>query len=202
MYITQVKLHSECYPTDRYYPFNIPTLRRTVALALKKPVAFFVGENGSGKSTLLEALTRKCGVHIWDKVKRPRRLDNPSPTAGGFLDVRGPTGIPRLALRAETFQEMVDFLDDAALCDTDGWPTGGICSTPSRHWRGISIYFQGRYHMKGCIFWMNRRRRSRREQLKFLKMLQFWPESDRRSSSRTPFADSAGIPGRANFQLR
>jgi len=47
MYITQVKLHSEYYPTDRYYPFNIPTLRRTTALALRKPVVFFVGEKAT-----------------------------------------------------------------------------------------------------------------------------------------------------------
>jgi len=38
MYITEVILHIDRYPTERYYPFNVPTLRRTSRLALDKPV--------------------------------------------------------------------------------------------------------------------------------------------------------------------
>ncbi len=155
MYITQVKLHSDYYPTDLYYPFNIPTLRRTAVLVLKKPVVFFVGENGSGKSTLLEALTRKCGVHIWDGQKRRAGYDNPyADRLVDFIDVTWANGrVPGSLFRAETFQEMVDFLDDAALCDPGRltYQGGHLLNTLS-HGEGMLTYFQGRYHLKGLYF--------------------------------------------------
>ncbi len=176
MYITQVKLHSEYYPTDRYYPFNIPTLRRTAALVLKKPVVFFVGENGSGKSTLLEALTRKCGVHIWDKVKRRAGYDNPfADRLVDFIDVTWANGrVPGSLFRAETFEEMVDFLDDAALCDPGrlAYQGGHLLNTLS-HGEGMLTYFQGRYHVKGLYFLDEPEAAlSPTSQMKFLKMLQ------------------------------
>jgi predicted ATPase len=77
MYISQVRLYSDHYPTNRYYPFNVPILRTTSLLTFSSPVTFFVGENGSGKSTLLEAMTLKSGVHIWDQPKRHAAHDNP-----------------------------------------------------------------------------------------------------------------------------
>jgi len=46
-------------------------------------VTFFVGENGSGKSTLLEAITRKCGIYIWQGMQRPRF--NASPYEKGLF---------------------------------------------------------------------------------------------------------------------
>ena len=176
MYITQVKLHSEYYPTDRYYPFNIPTLRRTAALVLKKPVVFFVGENGSGKSTLLEALTRKCGVHIWDKVKRRAGYDNPfADRLVDFIDVTWANGhVPGSLFRAETFQEMVDFLDDAALCDPGrlAYQGGQMLNTLS-HGEGMLAYFNGRYHVKGLYFLDEPEAAlSPASQIKFLKLLQ------------------------------
>ncbi len=182
MYITQVKLHSEYYPTDRYYPFNIPTLRRTAALVLKKPVVFFVGENGSGKSTLLEALTRKCGVHIWDKVKRRAGYDNPyADRLVDFIDVTWANGrVPGSLFRAETFEEMVDFLDDAALCDPGrlAYQGGHLLNTLS-HGEGMLTYFQGRYHVKGLYFLDEPEAAlSPTSQIKFLKMLQLLAASE------------------------
>lgn len=176
MYITQVKLHSEYYPTDRHYPFNIPTLRRQAALVLKKPVVFFVGENGSGKSTLLEALTRKCGVHIWDKQKRRAGYDNPfADRLVDFIDVTWANGhVPGSLFRAETFQEMVDFLDDAALCDPGRltYQGGHLLNTLS-HGEGMLTYFQGRYHMKGLYFLDEPEAAlSPASQIRFLKLLQ------------------------------
>ena len=70
MHLINVRINSENYPTNRLFPFNLPILRETAELTFRRPVAFFVGENGTGKSTLLEAITRKCGVHIWHKPKR------------------------------------------------------------------------------------------------------------------------------------
>lgn len=176
MYITQVKLHSEYYPTDRYYPFNIPTLQRATQLVLKKPVVFFVGENGSGKSTLLEALTRKCGVHVWDKPKRRAGYDNPyADRLVDFIDVTWANGdVPGSLFRAETFQDMADFLDDAALCDPGRlvYQGGRILNTLS-HGEGMLAYFNGRYHVKGLYFLDEPEAAlSPASQIKFLKLLQ------------------------------
>ncbi|HOT91606.1 MAG TPA: AAA family ATPase [Anaerolineae bacterium] len=176
MYITQVKLHSEYYPTDRYYPFNIPTLRRTRVLTFKKPVAFFVGENGSGKSTLLEALTRKCGVHIWDTPKRRSGYDNPyADRLVDFIDVTWANGhVPGSLFRAETFREMAEFFDDAALSDPGrlAYQGGQLLNTLS-HGEGMLAYFKGRYHVKGLYFLDEPEAAlSPTSQIKFLKLLQ------------------------------
>jgi len=53
MYLTQVKLYRDHYPTDQFYPFNIPALRMTSELVFTKPVIFFVGENGDPAVTLM-----------------------------------------------------------------------------------------------------------------------------------------------------
>lgn len=41
---------------DGVYPFNVPAVRQTDALAFHPRVTFLVGENASGKATLIEAL--------------------------------------------------------------------------------------------------------------------------------------------------
>lgn len=152
MYITEVVLHSDRYPTERYYPFNVPTLRKTSHLVLDKPVVFFVGENGSGKSTLLEAITHKCGIHMWCKPKRHISHDNPYETLlARYIDVTWANGhVPGSLFRAETFRDLADFLDDVALCDPGRlkYHGGHILNTLS-HGEGILSYFGGRYHIKG-----------------------------------------------------
>jgi predicted ATPase len=119
MYLTRVRVDSERFPTQRFYPFNVPVLRETPELVFRKPVVFFVGENGSGKSTLLEAITRKCGVHIWDKPRRHLAHHNPYETKlADYVSItRANGGITGSLFRAETFREFADFLDDVALCD-------------------------------------------------------------------------------------
>jgi predicted ATPase len=72
MHLTKVNLNPEKYPTREHYPFNLDLFQETRSIAFETPVTFFVGENGSGKSTLLEAITRKCGIHIWQGMHRPR----------------------------------------------------------------------------------------------------------------------------------
>lgn len=45
------------------YPFTVPAVRATPALAFHAPVTFFVGENGSGgKSTWLEGIAAAAGL--------------------------------------------------------------------------------------------------------------------------------------------
>ena len=119
-----------------------------------------MGENGSGKSTLLEALTKKCGIHIWDKAKRHLAHENPYETRlSDYVEVtwtsrsRANGHVPGSLFRAETFREFADFLDDVALCDPGRlkYHGGRILNTLS-HGQGILSYLSGRYQMQGLYF--------------------------------------------------
>lgn len=176
MYLTEVKINSDRYPTHRFYPFNVPILRETRGLTFRKPVTFFVGENGSGKSTLLEAITRKCGVHIWHKAKRHVAHHNPYETRlADYISVTWSNGrVPGSLFRAETFHDFADFLDDVALCDPGRlkYHGGRILNTLS-HGEGILSYFSGRYHIKGVYFLDEPEAAlSPTSQVKFLQLLQ------------------------------
>ncbi len=175
MYLTRVRVNSENYPTDRCYPFNVPTLREATELAFKSPVVFFVGENGSGKSTLLEAITKKCDIHIWDKPKRHVAHNNPyEDRLQDYITVTWANGhVPGSLFRAETFHDLADFLDDVALCDPGRlkYHGGHIINTLS-HGEGILSYFSGRYRVKGLYFLDEPEAAlSPASQVKFLKLL-------------------------------
>jgi predicted ATPase len=176
MYISKVHIYGDRYPTKRYYPFNIPTLQGTLELNLDSPVVFFVGENGSGKSTLLEAITRKCGIHIWDKPKRHIAHENPYETRlSDYVKVSWVNGrVPGSLFRAETFREFADFLDDVALCDPGRlkYHGGRILNTLS-HGQGILSYLSGRYEVRGLYFLDEPEAAlSPTSQVKFLRRLQ------------------------------
>jgi predicted ATPase len=176
MHLIKVRIHSDTYPTDRIYPFNIPVIKETPELRFRKPVAFFVGENGSGKSTLLEAITRKCGIHLWDKPKRHLAHNNPYETRlADYITVTWSDGrVPGSLFRAETFRDFADFLDDVALCDPGRLKYhGGRILNMLSHGEGILSYFSGRYHIKGLYFLDEPESAlSPSSQLAFLKLLQ------------------------------
>ena len=155
MYISQVRFFSGHYPTDKYYPFNVPVLRTTPSLTFQRPVTFFVGENGSGKSTLLEAIARKSGIHGWDKPRRHFAHQNPYETRlADFIDVVwADEPVPGSLFRAETFHDLADFLDDVAISDPGRlkYHGGHILNTLS-HGEGMLAYFSGRYDRKGLYF--------------------------------------------------
>jgi predicted ATPase len=176
MHLVRVGIDSACYPSHRFYPFNLPILRETDELKFRSPVAFFVGENGSGKSTLLEAITRKCGVHTWHKSKRHLAHNNPCETRlADFINVTWANGpVPGSLFRAETFHDFADFLDDVALCDPGRlkYHGGRILNTLS-HGEGILSYFGSRYHVKGIYFLDEPEASlSPSSQVKFLRQLQ------------------------------
>jgi predicted ATPase len=152
MHLIKVRISSESYPTSRCYPFNVPVLRETSELTFRKPIAFFVGENGSGKSTLLEAITRKCGIHIWDKPRRHVAHNNPYEIRlADYITVTWANGsVPGSLFRAETFRDFADFLDDVALCDPGRLKYhGGRILNMLSHGEAILTYFGGRYHIRG-----------------------------------------------------
>jgi predicted ATPase len=134
-----------------------------------------VGENGSGKSTLLDAITRKCGIHIWDKPRRHIAHDNPYETRlADYVSVTWANGsVPGSLFRAETFRDFADFLDDVALCDPGRlkYHGGHILNTLS-HGEAILSYFGGRYHIKGLYLLDEPEAAfSPSSQIKFLKLL-------------------------------
>jgi predicted ATPase len=176
MHLLKVRINSADYPTDRFYPFNVPILRGKTEMVFKSPIAFFVGENGSGKSTLLEAITRKCGVHIWHKPKRHLAHHNPYETRlSDYITVTWANeGVPGSLFRAETFRDFADFLDDVALCDPGRlkYHGGRILNTLS-HGESILSYFSTRYHIKGIYFLDEPEAAlSPTSQVKFLQVLQ------------------------------
>jgi len=176
MYIDQVRLLTDHYPTDAYYPFDVPVLRTTRALPLRRPVTFFVGENGSGKSTLLEAITRKCGIHVWDQPKRHRAHENPFETRlADFIQVVWTDEpVPGSLFRAETFYQLADFLDDVAIADPGRlkYHGGRILNTLS-HGEGMLSYFAARFDRKGLYFLDEPEAAlSPASEVKFLKVLQ------------------------------
>ena len=176
MYLLRVRIHSDDYPTSRYYPFNVPALRGTPELRFSRPVAFFVGENGSGKSTLLEAISRKCGIQMWDKPKRHEAHYNPYETRlADYITITWANGgVPGSIFRAETFRDLADFLDDVALCDPGRlkYHGGHILNTLS-HGEAILSYFSGRYHVRGLYLLDEPEAAlSPSSQVKFLKLLQ------------------------------
>jgi predicted ATPase len=176
MHLVKVKINSTDYPTHRFYPFNVPVLKDATELMFRSPIVFFVGENGSGKSTLLEAITKKCGVHIWHKPKRHMAHYNPYETKlSDYITVTWANGgVPGSLFRAETFRDFADFLDDVALCDPGRlkYHGGRILNTLS-HGEGILSYFSTRYHIKGIYFLDEPEAAlSPSSQVKFLKVLQ------------------------------
>lgn len=155
MYVRQILIDGDGFPSHRIYPFNVPAIRETKEMAFREPVVFFVGENGSGKSTLLEAITKKCGIHIWDKPRRHTAHRNPYETKlADYVSVSWTNGrVPGSLFRSETFHDFADFLDDVALCDPGRleYHGGRILNTLS-HGQGILTYFTGRFRVKGLYF--------------------------------------------------
>jgi predicted ATPase len=176
MHLIKVRINSDRYPTDRYYPFNVPTLREMPELTFRSPVVFFVGENGSGKSTLLEAITKKCGIHMWDKPKRHIVHNNPYETRlADYITVTWRNGrVPGSLFRAETFRDLADFLDDVALCDPGRLKYhGGRILNVLSHGEAILSYFSGRYHIRGLYLLDEPEAAlSPSSQVRFLKLLQ------------------------------
>lgn len=152
MHLSKVTLHVDHYPTDRFHPFDIPVLCRTREVAFTRPVAFFCGENGSGKSTLLEAITKRCGIHIWDKPKRHVVHDNPyEGRLSDFIAVHWTDGsVPGSLFRAATFRDFADFIDDVALCDPGQlrYYGGKLLNTLS-HGESLLSYLSSRYRIRG-----------------------------------------------------
>ncbi|NLF10668.1 MAG: AAA family ATPase [Anaerolineaceae bacterium] len=176
MHLLNVKIHSDRFPSRRFYPFNIQAMDEPQELVFHRPVVFFLGENGSGKSTLLEAIARRCGITLWDRPRRHLAHNNPFETR--LQDYVSATWsrekVPGSLFRAETFRDLGDLFDDVALCDPGRlqYHGGQILNTLS-HGQGILSYLSHRCRRKGLYLLDEPEAAlSPASQIHFLKLLQ------------------------------
>ena len=164
MFIRQVSIEQDRFPTRRVYPFNVPAIQQTAELHLERPVTFFVGENGSGKSTLLDAVARSCGIHIWTKPKRHLAHENPhEATLHSTSAPAGRTAGCRALFSAQRpFATWRIFWTTWRCATPAGWPTTAAgCSTRSPTARGFCRISAAGCEFRGFTFSTNPKRRSR-----------------------------------------
>jgi predicted ATPase len=155
MHIEKMVLHPERYPVQDLYPFNLTAFQKTARIDFPANITFFAGENGTGKSTLLRAITRRCGVHIWEDIQK-RRVDR-NPYLGAlykYIEVSWKDGVkPGAFFSAENFQYHTQCIDDWAAADLrllDYF--GGKSLLSQSHGQAILGYARARYLREGIYF--------------------------------------------------
>jgi len=154
-HLKSVTLDPENFPSLDLYPFNLRVLQDYRKITFDTPVTIFCGENGTGKSTFLEALTRKCGVHIWRDSARSRVRHSPyedrlhehlalewtnGPVCGSFFG-------------ASIFQHFADMLDEWASADPGQLEYfGGKSLITQSHGQSLMSFFKNRYKISGLYF--------------------------------------------------
>jgi predicted ATPase len=153
MHLKAVTLNPEVYPTTDHYPFNLGLFQQRQRITFESPVTFFVGENGSGKSTLLEAITRKCGIHIWQGSQRPRF--NASPYEKGLhrtIGIEWSNGkkVPGSYFGSQIFNNFAQILDEWLTMDPGLIEYfGGKSLMAQSHGQSLMSFFQSRLKIKG-----------------------------------------------------
>lgn len=151
-HLKELRLLSEKYPTDHYYPFNIDVLQKTQCITFSSPVTFFVGENGSGKTTLLEALARRCHIHIWSGIERTRSVINPyEEKLFLYLEtVWTDDLVPGSFFSSQIFRNFAQLVDEWE-ADNPGQINyfGGKSLIAQSHGQSIMSFFKSRYRIKG-----------------------------------------------------
>ena len=153
MHLKRVILDPEKHPTREHYPFNLDLFQKTRRITFKTPVTFFVGENGSGKSTLLEAITRKCGIYIWQGLQRPRF--NASPYEKSLyrtIRVEWTHGkkVPGSFFGSQIFNNFAQILDEWLTMDPGlAEYFGGKSLLAQSHGQSLMAFFKSRLKIKG-----------------------------------------------------
>lgn len=152
MHLKGVVLHSSDYPTRDHYPFNLPVLRRTERIPFTTAVTFFVGENGSGKSTLLQALSRACGIHIWQEQVVRRVRHNPYENMlSRYLGIEWADGrVPGSFFGSDIFKNFARTLEEWAAADPGQLDYfGGRSLLTQSHGQSTLSFFRARCRVKG-----------------------------------------------------
>jgi predicted ATPase len=153
MHLKKVTLKPELYPTMDHYPFNLVLFQKGQSITFNSPVTFFVGENGSGKSTLLEAITRKCGIYIWQGIQRPRF--NASPYEKSLyktIEIEWTNGkkVPGSFFGSHIFNNFAHILDEWLTMDPGLVEYfGGKSLVAQSHGQSLMAFFQSRLKIKG-----------------------------------------------------
>jgi predicted ATPase len=174
-HLKSITLLNEKYPTDEYYPFNLPIFHQTPRITFHTPVTFFVGENGSGKSTLLEALSHACGIHIWRATGNTRYRPNPfEDLFYKYLKLKWSAGhVPGSFFGSDIFKDFTCFLDEWATTDPSHLKYfGGTSLVTQSHGQSMMAFFRNRYQIKGLYLLDEPETAlSPRSQLEFLDIL-------------------------------
>ena len=155
MHLKTVTLYPEKFPTTEHYHFNLALLNETENIAFTSPVTFFVGENGSGKSTLLEAITRKCGVMIWQGITRPRYQASPyEKELYKAIDVKWQEKkVPGSFFGSHIFRNFAQLWDEWLTMDP-GLTNylGGESFMSKSHGQSLMAFFRSRFQIEGIYF--------------------------------------------------
>ena len=153
MHLKKVVLNPERYPTTDHYPFNLEQFQKHQEITFNTPVTFFVGENGSGKSTLLEAITRKCGIYIWQGMQRPRF--NASPHEKGLyktiaIEWTNSKKVSGSFFGSQIFNNFAQILDEWLTMDPGLLEYfGGKSLMAQSHGQSLMAFFKSRLKIKG-----------------------------------------------------
>jgi predicted ATPase len=152
MYLKNVLINPYRFPTNEWYPFNLPIFHKTKSIPFTSPVTFFVGENGSGKSTLLKAMAVKCGIHIWENSERTpfqnNRYENDFHQA---IEAEWTNGsVPGSFFSSQLFQNFAEILDGWAHADPGMLEYfGGKSLLKQSHGQSLLSFFTARTRIKG-----------------------------------------------------
>lgn len=155
MHLELVEINREKFPTQNYYPFNVPVLRETPRLAFSSPVVFFAGENGSGKSTLLRAICQRCGIHIWESREGSRVKANPYERMLFLaLGIQWKNGsVPGSYFGSDIFGDFARILEEWSSTNPEQLNYfGGESLLTQSHGQSLMAYFRSRYQREGLYF--------------------------------------------------
>jgi predicted ATPase len=155
LHLKSATLHPEKYPSVKQYPFNLPVFQNLKTIEFGTPVTLFAGENGTGKSTFLEAITKRCGIHIWKNAERSRT--GHSPYEGklyNYLSIDWANGpVPGTFFGANIFQHFASILDEWAAADPGQLNYfGGKSLLTQSHGQSLMSFFRNRYSISGLYF--------------------------------------------------
>jgi predicted ATPase len=152
MHLKRALLFPDKYPTQASYPFNQEIFRESRSFEFDAPVTFFVGENGTGKSTLIEAISHRCGIHIWRSLDRtPLVANRYRETLHRFMRIEWTDGpVPGSFFASDMFRDFAQILDEWASTDPGILKYfGGSSLMTLSHGQSLMSFFRSRYRIKG-----------------------------------------------------